>query len=473
MALEGLTVKINANTEDFQKGMKEAEDTVAELKEQLADYTKMLSDLLAQSDSGGTVADDLFGGDTQRRIDDLKDSIREIQETLEETKAKEISQAISVSTQKASEYMGTMAKDSSKFLKALLGVRTAYSFIRKAMSTYLAQNEELQARLNACWYALGSLMAPILEYLVKLFTNLVLLVDEFVRAIGLGGIKMKKVTSESQKSLASFDEINNLNAGQGSGAGGVGELDTSSYEHFKEVLATILPIVAAIVTFVELIKIFGFENWQYFAGISIVVAGILTTVEGIVAFIKDPSWNNFLTILEGISIIVIGIGIVFGSWPAIIAGAVGLMVTYITKHFEKVKQLINTYIINPLNKVIDWINSKISNISFNGISLFGKEIVKPFTISLGNIGNIPSLDVGTNYVPQDQLAMIHQGEAIIPKEFNSGQYFNNEETNNLLRTLISTLENKEFSASISSNDVGRASMNYINNLSMMNGGRVL
>lgn len=32
--------------------------------------------------------------------------------------------------------------------------------------------------------------------------------------------------------------------------------------------------------------------------------------------------------------------------------------------------------------------------------------------------NLNSYDVGTNYVPNDQLAMIHQGEAIIPKKYN-------------------------------------------------------
>ena len=31
---------------------------------------------------------------------------------------------------------------------------------------------------------------------------------------------------------------------------------------------------------------------------------------------------------------------------------------------------------------------------------------------------IPTLDTGTNYVPKDTLAMIHQGEAVVPKKFN-------------------------------------------------------
>lgn len=39
--------------------------------------------------------------------------------------------------------------------------------------------------------------------------------------------------------------------------------------------------------------------------------------------------------------------------------------------------------------------------------------------------NIASYDVGTNYVPNDQLAMVHQGEAIIPAKYNKPYSGNN------------------------------------------------
>jgi hypothetical protein len=35
-----------------------------------------------------------------------------------------------------------------------------------------------------------------------------------------------------------------------------------------------------------------------------------------------------------------------------------------------------------------------------------------------NIGEIPRLATGTNYVPQDMLAMLHEGEAVVPKKYN-------------------------------------------------------
>lgn len=49
--------------------------------------------------------------------------------------------------------------------------------------------------------------------------------------------------------------------------------------------------------------------------------------------------------------------------------------------------------------------------------------------------SVPSYDVGTDYVPRDQLAMIHEGERIIPKKYNNSQYMGNDETNSLLMEL--------------------------------------
>lgn len=45
-----------------------------------------------------------------------------------------------------------------------------------------------------------------------------------------------------------------------------------------------------------------------------------------------------------------------------------------------------------------------------------KKSVSGILAALG--GGVPSFDVGTNYVPRDMLAQIHQGEAIVPKAYN-------------------------------------------------------
>jgi phage-related minor tail protein len=89
---------------------------------------------------------------------------------------------------------------------------------------------------------------------------------------------------------------------------------------------------------------------------------------------------------------------------------------------------------NGINNVIGFVNTFIDK--FNGIKISIPKIDIPSvtilgkTIGGGSIGgqsfgvpqipNIPQLATGTNMVPQDMLAMLHKGEAVVPAKFNNG-----------------------------------------------------
>lgn len=78
------------------------------------------------------------------------------------------------------------------------------------------------------------------------------------------------------------------------------------------------------------------------------------------------------------------------------------------------------------------------------------------------IPKIPSFDVGTNYVPNDQLAYVHKGEAIVPKKFNSSEFFDkgNDETNELLRELIDVIEDKDMNLYADGDKIGEIARKY-------------
>lgn len=134
-------------------------------------------------------------------------------------------------------------KSIKKFALSLLSVRTAFSMISRAMQSYLSFDTQLSNSIQNCWNVLGSLLAPILEYLVSLFTKLVSYVNAFVKALtGVDLVaranakaidkqtKSTKKMSEAQSSLDEFHTINKDSSGDGNSSISVGEVDTSKLD---------------------------------------------------------------------------------------------------------------------------------------------------------------------------------------------------------------------------------------------------
>ena len=541
-------------------------------------------------------------------------------------------------------------KNAKIFTMALIGVRSIYFGIRKAMNAFLSQNEELQNKLNACYYALGSLFAPILEYIVNLFVKLIGYVNVFLRALGFAGINMSnfgkkasssaKSTKEINKSLSGFDELNNIGGnepqGGGGGAGGVEnpfedqDLDLTWIDRitkFGEWCKVNIPLISGlllgVVAGITAIKL-GCDGIKAL-GIGLLVGGIAMSIMSLIEYLKDPTWSSFGGIITGIGVALLGLALIIGSVPLAIAGVIVLVAGLLASHWEEVKaffeniengltnaiancrtwltenlgiigtvidifvgavlgftkglvegvkdfldnlflgirqiidgiimicngdlkggltmilqglwliikglvllvwdiikdtlgtildsiinfgktawskisnffskvingfgqfwqkmsdkaktwvkNIINKYIINPINKVISWINSKL-HFSYSGLRVLGKEIVPGFSVQLANLNSLPQLNVGTNYVPNDMVAQLHQGEAVVPKQFNSKEYFNNDngETNHLLERLIDKVDHLELKPYVTVKDVGKASVKYINSQSRIKGVNVV
>ena len=142
-----------------------------------------------------------------------------------------------------------------------------------------------------------------------------------------------KSAAKASKSLAPFDEINNISENSGGGDGGLGSaLDglnaKSKILDFLEAKAKeILAIILGIVTAIALVKL-GLDALTA-TGIGLAVAGIVSLIQDLIDFINDPSWKNFIKILLDIGVIVAGLAIAFGlvtgPW-AIALAALGALV---------------------------------------------------------------------------------------------------------------------------------------------------
>ena len=127
-----------------------------------------------------------------------------------------------------------------------------------------------------------------------------------------------------------------------------------------------------------------------------VLANFFSSVFGGIKSVAQGAWNF---IGNGFKLAGNGIKSVFGGVKTALGNAFGSIGGLVKSPVNGVTKGVNG-VIKTLNKmkVPDWVP---------GIG--GKGI---------NIPLIPQLATGTNYVPKDMLAQIHQGEAIIPKKFN-------------------------------------------------------
>lgn len=121
---------------------------------------------------------------------------------------------------------GNFAKFTSKIKimsLALLGARSAFTAIRKAASEYMNYDTALSDTLQNNWAVLGSILAPVLEKVISLFSTAVAYIANFIKiltgidVVARANSKALDKQSASAKNalgnLAKFDDLNTVDFG--------------------------------------------------------------------------------------------------------------------------------------------------------------------------------------------------------------------------------------------------------------------
>lgn len=136
--------------------------------------------------------------------------------------------------------IASAGKKMLRLTTALFGIRSAFYAVRNISNEFLSsQNataQQLSANISYLKYALGSMLAPVIEFITNLIYNLLKAIQSIVYFFAKINIFAKgsaksfassagsagKTTKELQKQLQAFDELNNINLENKSGSGGGG-----------------------------------------------------------------------------------------------------------------------------------------------------------------------------------------------------------------------------------------------------------
>ena len=267
-----------------------------------------------------------------------------------------------------------------KMAMAVVGIRTAWSAVRSAMNLVSQYNPQISADFEYMKYCISNLLVPAIQGLVKLLYTVLSYINAIASAwfginlFGNASVKnFKKIQNsasgtakslkEAQKSLQSFDEKNVLqdssNTGSGSSGGGVAtpSMDLSGIQgdvpawlqwiidNKDLILATLAGITMGLIS----MKLFGLDPIMA-SGIGLLIGGLVYTIQSLIKYLKDPSWENFGSIIQGVGIAIMGLAVLIGSVPLAVAGAIVLIIGTITKYWEQIKAFFQSG--------IDWLTSK-------------------------------------------------------------------------------------------------------------------
>lgn len=334
-----------------------------------------IEDKLKQADMGFEV------GDTQKLEADYErlgiklDNLRKKQTKLNQeqaNKGKLDLSGVQDGIDNVNKGLNKTIKKVAKWSLAIFGVRSAYMAVRSAMSTISQYEDGMKNNIDYIKYALAYTLKPIVEWILNAVVKLLQYVNYIAKAwTGKNLFKTadafknaqkgaKGLNKELQKTTASFDEMNILQdtkSGGGSGAditapnidltgiqGEVPQWLKWIVDNKDLIIESLFGIAGGIIA----IKLGA--DLLMGLGIGLIIAGIVKMVKAIIDFIKDPSWDNFAKILEGLTVILIGVAIAMlavnaanpVAWIVLAIAAVAALAALIIENWDKIKKVLGT-----------------------------------------------------------------------------------------------------------------------------------
>ena len=195
-------------------------------------------------------------------------------------------------------------------------------------------------------------------------------------------------------------------------------------EWFREGVMTVINAIWGAIQSVGSFIMGIFQNvFNFVSGIFTNLWNVIQTVVNTIVSIFSTAWNTIKNVATTVWNSILGLFSTGGKiFTGVVEGIAGVFKTIVNAIIKGINRVIRIPF-DTINGILNFIR----NIDILGIAPF-KGLWKQNPLP---VPQIPTLNVGTNYVAGEGLAYLHEGEAVVPKKYNPaiGGYSNNYQPN--------------------------------------------
>lgn len=207
-------------------------------------------------------------------------------------------------------------------------------------------------------------------------------------------------------------------------------------EWFREGVMTVINAIWGAIQSVGSFIMGVFQNvFNFVSGIFTNLWNVIQTVVNTIVSIFSTAWNTIKNVATTVWNGILGLFSAGGKiFTGVVEGIAGVFKTIVNALIRGINKIISIPF-NTINGILNFIR----NIDVLGVSPF-KGLWKQNPLP---VPQIPTLNVGTNYIAREGLAYLHEGEAVVPKKYNPaiGGYGNNFQPN---ITIIADMDVNKF-----------------------------
>ena len=207
-------------------------------------------------------------------------------------------------------------------------------------------------------------------------------------------------------------------------------------EWFREGVMTVINAIWGAIQSVGTFIMGVFQNvFNFVSGIFTNLWNVIQTVVNTIVSIFSTAWNTIKSVATTVWNGILGLFSAGGKiFTGVVEGIAGVFKTIVNAIIKGINRVIRIPF-DTINGILNFIR----NIDILGVAPF-KGLWKQNPLP---VPQIPTLNVGTNYIAREGLAYLHEGEAVVPKKYNPaiGGYGNNYQPN---ITIIADMDVNKF-----------------------------